>query len=220
MPDEAEVESLTSLLRTIGANLDTLDDKSRGMMNAYFDRIKSVISTDGLPSRLRFMLMDIVDLRSKNWQDKKTANKGPATIDQVRADAAAAQREADAKAAAEQQNRRGGGGRPGLGRGDARNFSSGPPPDFQNNRVNTDDLRRLGKGGSVRTGAAGPMGPTSMFNTARGSNKRASMAPGGIFAKGNDDSAGSSRTGTPPVMNQKERREEAEKAATTSNAFR
>jgi len=221
MPDEAEVESLTSLLRTIGANLDNLDEKSKTMMNAYFDRINTMIQTEGLPSRLRFMLMDIVDLRKKNWQDKKAQNKGPATIDQVRADAAAAQREAEAKAALDQANRRGGGGgRPGIGRGDARNFSNnGPPPDFQNNRVNTDDLRRLGKGGSMRTGAAGPMGPTSMFNTARGSNKRASMAPGGIFAKGNDDSAGSSRTGTPTIKSDKERREEADKAAKGANAF-
>ena len=56
MPDEAEVESLTSLLKTIGENLDS-EEKMRPTMDAYFDRIKSMINYEGLPSRLKFMLM-------------------------------------------------------------------------------------------------------------------------------------------------------------------
>ena len=55
-PDEAEVESLTSLLKTIGQNLD---GTSRGveLMNVYFKRIQQMIATPDLPSRLSFMLM-------------------------------------------------------------------------------------------------------------------------------------------------------------------
>lgn len=56
LPDEAEVESLTSLLRTIGENLDA-EEKMRPTMDAYFDRINNMINTKDLPSRLRFMLM-------------------------------------------------------------------------------------------------------------------------------------------------------------------
>jgi translation initiation factor 4G len=56
VPDVAEVESLTSLLRTIGASLDS-SDKGRLMMDAYFHRIHMMIDTPGLPSRLKFMLM-------------------------------------------------------------------------------------------------------------------------------------------------------------------
>jgi translation initiation factor 4G len=56
IPDEAEVESLTSLLRTIGASLDA-SEKGPAMMDAYFGRISLMIETPGLPSRLRFMLM-------------------------------------------------------------------------------------------------------------------------------------------------------------------
>ena len=56
LPDEAEVESLTSLLKTIGENLDS-EEKMRTTMDAYFDRINTMIKADGLPSRLRFMLM-------------------------------------------------------------------------------------------------------------------------------------------------------------------
>lgn len=56
MPDEAEVESLTSLLRTIGASLD-VSEKGHTMMDAYFARIRMMVETPGLPSRMRFMLM-------------------------------------------------------------------------------------------------------------------------------------------------------------------
>jgi translation initiation factor 4G len=56
MPDEAEVESLTSLLRTIGGSLD-VSEKGHAMMDAYFVRINMMIQTPNLPSRLRFMLM-------------------------------------------------------------------------------------------------------------------------------------------------------------------
>lgn len=69
------VESLTSLLRTIGASLDS-SEKGPAMvcnqtmspwgstlllivpqMDAYFARIKMIIDIPGLNSRLRFMLM-------------------------------------------------------------------------------------------------------------------------------------------------------------------
>jgi translation initiation factor 4G len=56
IPDEAEVESLTGLLRTIGASLD-VSEKGHAMMDAYFGRISLMVETPGLPSRLRFMLM-------------------------------------------------------------------------------------------------------------------------------------------------------------------
>ena len=84
VPDEAEIESLTKLLRTIGANLDS-SEKGNQLMDVYFERIKNMIDTPELPSRLKFMLMDIVDLRKKRWQSKE-ANKGPKTLEEVRAE--------------------------------------------------------------------------------------------------------------------------------------
>lgn len=60
-PDEAEVESLTSLLRTIGENLDSTE-RGKGLMDAYFKRIGAMIETPGLQSRLTFMLMVRPDL--------------------------------------------------------------------------------------------------------------------------------------------------------------
>lgn len=56
VPDEAEVESLTSLLRTIGASLDA-SEKGHTFMDVYFQRINNMVQIQGLPSRLKFMLM-------------------------------------------------------------------------------------------------------------------------------------------------------------------
>ena len=83
-PDEAEIESLCKLLRTIGAHLDR-SEKGGPMMNVYFDRIKSTIDSPELPSRLKFMLMDVVDLRRSGWQTKEK-DKGPKTLEEVRAE--------------------------------------------------------------------------------------------------------------------------------------
>lgn len=84
VPDEAEIESLTKLLKTIGGNLDSTE-KGRPMMDMYFSRIKTMIGIPELPSRLNFMLMDILDLRAKKWVSKE-ANKGPKTLEEVRAE--------------------------------------------------------------------------------------------------------------------------------------
>lgn len=84
IPDEAEIESLTKLLKTIGGNLDSTE-KGKPMMDVYFQRIQAMVDTPDLPSRLRFMLMDIIDLRKARWVSKE-ANKGPLTLDEVKAE--------------------------------------------------------------------------------------------------------------------------------------
>lgn len=223
MPDEAEVESLTNLLRTIGQALDNTKNGPQ-MMNAYFTKINEMIVIEGLPSRLRFMLMDIVDLRKKNWHSKGGVLKGPTTLEEVRAQAVQAEREKEMQRQQDNSRRGGGGGvRPPIGRGDARNFSGGgqfgmmPPPDYHKNTVGMDDLRRLGsKSGSRQVSSQGQptFGPTSMFGAPRGSNTR---RPGMTSAQ-KDDSGASSRTGTPPAQKEKREKEEKE-AAKSANTF-
>ncbi|KAI1131512.1 hypothetical protein F5Y10DRAFT_286438 [Nemania abortiva] len=192
IPDEAEVESLCKLLRTIGGNLDTAE-KGKPMMDAYFQRIQSMVELPGLPSRLQFMLMDVVDLRKANWVSKE-ANKGPKTLEEVRAEAEALAAQKAAEAA--RNNQRGGGGRAQLGRGDVRHMPGGfsqPAP----NQVGMDDLRRL-KGGASRPSSTNlTLGPMSMLNSRSNSGRR--LGPGGSLSRGADDSGASSRTGTPPV---------------------
>lgn len=193
VPDEAEIESLSKLLRTIGGNLDSTD-KGRVMMDAYFVRIQGMVDLPELPSRLKFMLMDVVDLRKANWISKET-NKGPKTLEEIRAEAEAAAAQKAAEAARTNQRGGGGPGRPQIGRGDARNFS-GYTQQAQN-QVGMDDLRRL-KGGANRTSTANvTLGPMSMLNSRSNSGRR--LGPGGSLSRGAEDSGASSRTGTPPV---------------------
>ncbi|KAJ5915179.1 hypothetical protein N7454_011291 [Penicillium verhagenii] len=213
MPDEAEVESLTSLLRTIGSSLDA-SEKGPAMMDAYFARIHLMVETPNLPSRLRFMLMDIIDLRSKRW-NSKDSDKGPKTIQQIREEAARAQQAAEQEKMRQQANRGGGGGgRPQMGRGDARGFGYGqqaPPPDYASSKVGSDDLRRL----RATRNPNQPMsfGPSSMLGS-RSSSGRKGLGPGGNLVRGSDDSAASSRTGTPPAG-----KKEDKEAASSMNAF-
>lgn len=131
--------------------------------------------------------------------------------------AAAAEREKEAQRIAEASRRGGGaGGRMPMGRGDARNLSSNPMmPPPQQNSVDMNDLRRLGKSNSRQASSQGPMsfGPTSMFGT-RGSNTRKTL---GVLGRGGEDSGASSRTATPPSQSQK--KEEKESTHTT-NTFR
>jgi translation initiation factor 4G len=193
VPDEAEIESLSKLLRTIGGNLDQTE-KGRPMMDAYFQRIQTMVDLPELPSRLKFMLMDVVDLRRAKWVSKET-NKGPKTLEEVRAEAEAAQA-AKAQEAA-RTNQRGGGGRPPVGRGDARNFSGGYQQQAASNQVGMDDLRRL-KGSANRTSSGNiSLGPASMLSSRSNSGRR--MGPGGFLGPRGEDSATSSRTGTPPT---------------------
>ncbi|KAK9775034.1 hypothetical protein SCAR479_08308 [Seiridium cardinale] len=203
MPDEAEVESLSKLLRTIGGNLDSTD-KGKLMMDAYFQRIQTMIDYPDIPSRLKFMLMDVVDLRRTGWISKET-NKGPKTLEEVRAEAEAAAAQKAAEAAAK-SNQRGGGGRLPMGRGDARQFSSGYAQQAPNT-VGMDDLRRL-KGSANRNSSGNiSLGPTSMFSSRSNSGRR--LGPGGSLSRGAEDSGASSRTGTPPVR----------EAQSSTNAF-
>ncbi|KAE8383489.1 hypothetical protein BDV26DRAFT_251831 [Aspergillus bertholletiae] len=210
VPDEAEVESLTSLLRTIGASLDA-SEKGHTFMDVYFQRINNMVQIQGLPSRLKFMLMDIIDLRSAKWKSKD-ADKGPKTIQQIREEAARAQQEAEMERLRQQANR---GGRPNMGRGDARSYSGygnqAPPPDYASSKVGSDDLRRL----RTTRNTSQPMsfGPSSMLGS-RSSSGRKNFGPGGNLVRGSDDSAASSRTGTPPAG-----KKEDKEAASSINAF-
>ncbi|KNG86660.1 eukaryotic translation initiation factor subunit eIF-4F [Aspergillus nomiae NRRL 13137] len=210
VPDEAEVESLTSLLRTIGASLDA-SEKGHTFMDVYFQRINNMVQIQNLPSRLKFMLMDIIDLRNAKWKSKD-ADKGPKTIQQIREEAARAQQEAEMERLRQQANR---GGRPSMGRGDARSYSGygnqAPPPDYASSKVGSDDLRRL----RTTRNTSQPMsfGPSSMLGS-RSSSGRKNLGPGGNLVRGSDDSAASSRTGTPPAG-----KKEDKEAASSINAF-
>lgn len=197
VPDESNIESLVKLLRTVGATMDANEAGSQ-MIRAYFERIEKVKDLPALPSRMHFMLLDLLDLRRHNWKSKDDT-KGPKTIQEIHEEALAAQQQAEL----ERMRNPPRGGRAPMGRGDARSFSGGgmmPPPDYKHNTLGMDDLRKLSKNASGRTSSSGPgtFGPSSLFAGRSGSGRR-NLGPGGSLNRTGDDSGNSSRTGTPPV---------------------
>ncbi|SMQ49013.1 unnamed protein product [Zymoseptoria tritici ST99CH_3D7] len=162
-PDESAIENLVTLLKAVGGSMEE-EEKGEGLLNTYFERIDTVILKNAnLPSRPRFMVMDLLDLRKAGWKGKDDA-KGPKTITQIHEEAEAAQAKAEAE---RQRTSNRGGGRMGQGRGDARNFSGGMPPpvDYSRTTVGMDDLRRLQARGTQRA-TGGGLGPGS-GNTTR-----------------------------------------------------
>ncbi|CAI5484375.1 unnamed protein product, partial [Closterium sp. Yama58-4] len=89
-PPEENIEALCQLLSTAGRGME---EKPAGkanpvLLNAYFDRLKALSTSPNLPSRIRFMCRDLVDLRSNKWVPRRkelTAKK----LDQIHAEAEA-----------------------------------------------------------------------------------------------------------------------------------
>ena len=159
----------------------------------------------------------MIDLRKKGWQSKED-NRGPKTIQEIHAEAQRAEQEKEMQRLASQANR--GGGRMPMGRGDARSFSYNqmpPPQDHSSSRIGTDELRKLSnrtsRNPSHASGPGGNFGPQSLL-TGRTNSGRRNLGPGGSLLSQREDSAGSSRTGTPPV------KEKDKKDESNTNAFR
>lgn len=101
-----------------------------------------------------------------------------------------------------------------MGRGDARGFGYGnqaPPPDYASSKVGSDDLRRLRA--TRNTNQPMSFGPSSLLGS-RTNSGRKNLGPGGNLVRGSDDSAASSRTGTPPGGKKED------KDTASMNAFR
>lgn len=82
-----DMECLCQIMRTVGKRLD--HEKARLWMDAYFERMKAFQANQDLPSRVRFMLQDCIELRRNRWQPRRNMNEGaPKTIQQVREEVA------------------------------------------------------------------------------------------------------------------------------------
>ncbi|CAG8529440.1 12974_t:CDS:10, partial [Gigaspora rosea] len=92
LPEEEEMESLCKLMTTVGQQLDHAKAKSH--MDAYFTRMEDISKNSKLSSRIKFMLMDVIDLRNNNWVPRRD-NNAPKTIAEIREDAAKQKEEAE-----------------------------------------------------------------------------------------------------------------------------
>lgn len=81
---EGDLERLCKLLTTIGKTID--HDKSQRYMDLYFDMMSNLTKDKSLSSRIRFMLLDCIELRQNNWVPRIKTAKAK-TIKEVHEDA-------------------------------------------------------------------------------------------------------------------------------------
>ncbi|KAJ2737156.1 hypothetical protein IW152_000177 [Coemansia sp. BCRC 34962] len=83
-PEEEETVSVAMLLTTAGKKLDVSEDKDR--MDAYFARVQAMSVNSSLLKRIRFTLLDVIDLRKNGWVPR-VADVGPKTIAEIHKEA-------------------------------------------------------------------------------------------------------------------------------------
>ncbi|KAM1260369.1 hypothetical protein ACFX2G_026396 [Malus domestica] len=69
-PAEENVEAICHFFSTVGKQLDE-KPKSRLINDMYFSRMKELTTNPQLAPRLRFMVRDVIDLRSNNWVPRR-----------------------------------------------------------------------------------------------------------------------------------------------------
>jgi len=83
-PEPEEVESLCRLLNTVGKALD--EGKAKTRMNAIYGALEHIRTTSDLDSRIKFKILDILDMRKNGWVGRTTGQQGPKTIQEIHDD--------------------------------------------------------------------------------------------------------------------------------------
>jgi translation initiation factor 4G len=84
-PEDENVEAICQFFNTIGKQLD-VGPKSRRVNDVYFGRLKELTTNPQLPSRLRFMVRNVIDLRANNWIPRREEMKAK-TISEIHSEA-------------------------------------------------------------------------------------------------------------------------------------
>jgi len=80
-----DIECLCQIMTTVGRRIDT--DKAQNIMSQYFARILALSHSVELPSRIRFMLDDLLELRGNKWNPRLIKkDSGPRSISEIRWD--------------------------------------------------------------------------------------------------------------------------------------
>lgn len=80
-PSEDSLENLAQLIKTVGPRFET-SERNRAALNMIYDNIEQILDKCQLSSRIKFMLMDLQDLRKSNWKAIKQES-GPKTIKEI-----------------------------------------------------------------------------------------------------------------------------------------
>ena len=63
--DDLHLELLSKLISTVGKELD--EGKNSKLVTKYVETIEEISHQEGLPSRIKFMLLEVVELRARDW---------------------------------------------------------------------------------------------------------------------------------------------------------
>ncbi|CAE7241825.1 unnamed protein product, partial [Symbiodinium microadriaticum] len=70
-PTPEALESIAAMLTVLGPTADNKDWPQYTALNAIFDQISTIVKGKKCPARERFLLKDLLDLRSARWVDKR-----------------------------------------------------------------------------------------------------------------------------------------------------
>ncbi|KAI3877615.1 hypothetical protein MKX03_033978 [Papaver bracteatum] len=83
------IEAVCLLLNTVGKQLDEFSNESRVVNDTYFIRLEEMFYTHTqLETRLKYMLQDVLDLRSNNWVHPRHKVKDKTISELIRCSAA------------------------------------------------------------------------------------------------------------------------------------
>ncbi|KAJ1727162.1 hypothetical protein LPJ61_004721, partial [Coemansia biformis] len=158
VPEVAKAESAARLLSVAGSKLESMSGKAR--VSQYVARIQDMINDKRLPQRVRFGLMDIIDLHRENWVPR-VKSVGPTTIAEFHEAIQRSQAEAES-----QRSRRGSDN----SRFGSRGSSSGRVGDVKPGASNelAGDLSRFGNLSRSKRLAAGAMPSGNPFGALTG----------------------------------------------------
>jgi len=141
------IEALVQLMTTTGKILAS-NASARSHMDAYFKEFTLLSRDPDIPTRIRFLLKDLLDLRAANWHQRREETKAK-TLAEIHEDI---EKEERAKEAAS----RGGGGSRGFGGGrDRRDRDRGGPPPARGINMH---VPLSARGGGGNTFGGGPSG--------------------------------------------------------------
>lgn len=81
--DEETLVCMVKLLETIGSKLEAYDQrKKKGKFTAYFEKVTE-LSESHPSSRMRFMLRDLIEMRSNGWQQRRVLDKA-VSLEEIR----------------------------------------------------------------------------------------------------------------------------------------
>lgn len=178
-PDEDDLEAVCQLFRTIGQALDEASPASHRAVSDYMGVLAEVMDHPLLSSRVRFCIMDVLELRSDGWTEREgQRTMDPKKLAEIRAEVLAEQavtygpkrpQLASAKSSPGRGSDKGGFGRHGTHHGSHHTHTHGHSHGHGHGHGHTSASGKRGPGGDrfgvLRHGDPGAAVPLSRVNS-------------------------------------------------------